>query len=146
MPDQHAPPSHPPPSRQSALRFSVTEWPTSTRGSIADAPPKFMRTLREVMFDDYMPEIHALKSRVYKLEEGMPKFQYPLEVKKSPTPVFNLLPSDDDEKLTDLLKHFNDHYNDVNQRLANMEHTLHSFIYSNGVGTNNLTHLPSHHS
>ena len=92
------------------------------------------------MHDDYMPEIHLLKARVDKLEYKLPRLSlkpvqdHAKKVSISP-PIIRYVQSDDDDKIAELMKHVNDHYQDVNKHLAEIDDALVAFINSTGVGS-----------
>lgn len=98
-----------------------------TPTSAIEVPSRFARTLREVIADDYMPEILALQKRLEKLDRTLDG-----ELQKK-QPVVQYMPLDDDDRLADMLRHLSENHREFGVRLSDIEADLQDFIDSSGV-------------
>lgn len=110
-----------------------------------DVPPsRFSRTLREVMHDDYMPEITQLKRRIKFLEEqagiegntndSLLLSPIDSEVRRIQNPNNRMNRRVEfDDRLNDLLENFNAHVDDTNTHLTELDDAIVGFVNSIGV-------------
>lgn len=109
---------------------------------IQATPSRFARTLREVIHDDYMPEIEDLKRRLAKVETEIPQLRFkagppaPVPLPSLPTDQPNMvqyLATDDDDRIADVVRHCNEQFHDVNAHLDDIDDALMEFVNSIGV-------------
>ena len=107
-------------------------------------PSRFARTLREVIADDYMPEIEGLKRRLTVIETELPKLRFRAGPPTNPIPqmhpttdeqanMVQYLSTDDDDRIADVMRHCNEQFYDVNSHLNEIDDALSDFVNSIGV-------------
>ena len=107
-------------------------------------PSWFARTLREVIADDYMPEIEGLKRRLSVIETELPKLRFRAGPPSHPIPqmhpttdeqanMVQYLSTDDDDRIADVMRHCNEQFYDVNSHLNEIDDALSDFVNSIGV-------------
>ena len=107
-------------------------------------PSRFARTLREVIADDYMPEIEGLKRRLSVIETELPKLRFRAGPPSNPIPqmhpttdeqanMVQYLSTDDDDRIADVMRHCNEQFYDVNSHLNEIDDALSDFVNSIGV-------------
>lgn len=99
----------------------------NTNLAASETPSKYARTLREVIHDDYMPEILQLRKKMEKLDRTIKA-----ELQKK-QPVVQYMPLDDDDRVADMLRHLNENHRELGSRLSEIEAELQDFIDSIGV-------------
>lgn len=97
---------------------------------ISEMPSKFTRTIREIVHDDYYPDMIYLKKRLDKLERHL---KAEAEHKRPEQPIIQYMPLDDDDKLNELMRQMHAMNEEMEERMMDFEEALNGFINSLGV-------------